>query len=187
MGLRSTLASWAALLWRDVPYGGIQIALYEAVRASFRSFCGGGVALDVWAGAVAGSIAAVVTTPADVLVTRMTAQNPQSYVETRRFMSPWATAKRILAADGLDGLWSGALQRGLYYAPLIAVFFVCYEWAKAAILTPQHAISALASLPGIAWCGSRLLARNVSVRFGTLYPLLFLAPPARPQACRTWM
>jgi hypothetical protein len=63
MGLRSTLASWTGLLWRDVPYSSIQIALYEAVRASFRSFCDGGVALDILAGAVAESIAAVVTTP----------------------------------------------------------------------------------------------------------------------------
>jgi Mitochondrial carrier protein len=184
MGLQSTLASWTALLWRDVPYGGLQIALYEFARTSLRDSLGPGIPSDMLSGAIAGSVAAVLTTPADVLVTRMSAQNPQSYLETRRFMSPWATAVRIIRHEGLQGLTSGAAQRGLYYAPLIAVFFLCYEAAKAALLTPHAAAAVLASLGWVAWCGGRLLTRNASVRFALYLSARALRDRARRKMLR---
>jgi Mitochondrial carrier protein len=146
-GLEGTLASWKAVALRDVPYGGIQIALYEALRPALRAALGAaGTPVDVAAGAAAGLVAAVVTTPADVLVTRMSAQNPQCYLETRAFMSPLATARRMAREpDGLRALWAGAAERGLYYAPLIGVFFAAYEAAKFAILHPRVAVAVLAS------------------------------------------
>lgn len=145
VGLEATLASWRAVLWRDVPYGGLQIGLYEVARSFLSAVCGGGggILLDVFAGASAGLVAAVLTTPADVLVTRMAAQNPQCYLETRSFMSPLATIRRILRDEGPAGVWSGSWQRGLYYAPLIGVFFAIYEATKAAISNPRLLLAML--------------------------------------------
>lgn len=145
-GVQLTIASWKAILWRDVPYGGIQIALYEFFRNIMRQlFRGGGILVDIVAGAVAGLVAAIATTPADVLVTRMAAQNPQCYLETRKFMSPVATFKRVYAEEGVRGVWNGAWERGFYYAPLVGVFFACYEVAKFILMRPRVLLASVNS------------------------------------------
>lgn len=138
-GVQGTIASWEAVLWRDVPYGGLQIAGYEAVRMLLMRFGLCGLALSIVAGAVAGWIAAVVTTPADVLVTRMSTQRPQCYLETKHYMSPIATFTRIWRDEGFAALWTGATHRGLFYMPMIALFFAAYETFKFVIMNPHRA------------------------------------------------
>ena len=135
-GVEGTIASWAAVLWRDVPYGGIQIAGYEFVRLLLAGFGYTGLMLSVAAGAIAGLFAAVVTTPADVLVTRMSTQSPQCYLETHHYMSPSATFVRILKDEGFGALWTGAFHRGMFYMPMIGLFFAAYESFKYAIMNP---------------------------------------------------
>jgi solute carrier family 25 (mitochondrial S-adenosylmethionine transporter), member 26 len=154
-GRESSLLTWQAVLWRDVPYGGIQIALYEYGKqyllnhpAAFGSFLAPGVVADVFTGAVAGAIAAVVTTPADVLVTRLSIQNPQSYLETRRYMDVTSTVRRIVRDEGVLSLFSGYLQRGVYYAPLIGLFFALFESTRGAVSDPSTIIASLVTFQG---------------------------------------
>jgi Mitochondrial carrier protein len=150
-GRQSSLVAWGAVLWRDVPYGGLQIALYEFGRqyvSSHGAVLGvePGVLADVITGAIAGMVAAMLTTPADVLVTRLSVQNPQSYLETRRYMGVWSTLLRIVRDDGVGALFSGVLQRGIYYAPLIGLFFALYEATRNVVADPHTVVVALASL-----------------------------------------
>ncbi|KAK4538450.1 hypothetical protein CDCA_CDCA17G4475 [Cyanidium caldarium] len=134
-------ASWLAVLARDVPYGALQIAFYEQLKIwlvqSPLTRGGNGLLQDVVVGALAGSAAAILTTPADVVVTTLSTQNPQSYLETRSFMGVLSTARRILDERGWRGLYAGALQRGLYYAPLIGIFFAIYEACRYVALHPE--------------------------------------------------
>jgi solute carrier family 25, member 39/40 len=139
------MLSWEAVLWRDVPYGGLQIALYEFGRQYVMThpdfpLLRPGLAADVVVGSFAGMIAAILTTPADVLVTRLSVQNPQSYLETRRYMSVWSTVQRIVNDEGIGGLFAGYLQRGIYYAPLIGLFFSLYEVTTHAVSNPHEII-----------------------------------------------
>lgn len=136
-GVQSTLASWEAVLWRDVPYGGLQIAAYEFLRLSLANAGFAGLFYSVFAGAGAGLLAAVITTPADVLVTRMSTQSPQCYLETKHYMSPIATFRRIIKDEGFHALWTGAFHRGLFYMPMIGLFFAAYESFKHMISNPQ--------------------------------------------------
>lgn len=129
-GKQGMLAAWQAVLWRDVPYGGLQIAGYEGVVTALAGVGCVGLGWSIVAGAVAGLVAAVVTTPADVLVTRMSTQRPQCYLETKRYMSPVATFFRILREEGVSALWAGAVERGLFYMPMIGIFFAAYESFK---------------------------------------------------------
>jgi Mitochondrial carrier protein len=105
-----------------------------------------GLTADVVVGSMAGMIAAVLTTPADVLVTRLSVQNPQSYLETHRYMSVWSTVQRIVNEEGIGGLFAGYLQRGIYYAPLIGLFFSLYEVTRNAVANPHDIIVAIMSL-----------------------------------------
>ena len=136
-GVQSTLASWEAVLWRDVPYGGLQIAAYEFFRLSLANAGFVGLFYSVFAGAGAGLLAAVITTPADVLVTRMSTQSPQCYLETKHYMSPIATFRRIIKDEGFHALWTGAFHRGLFYMPMIGLFFAAYESFKHIISNPE--------------------------------------------------
>lgn len=171
-----TLSSWEAVLWRDVPYGGLQIAGYEAGRIMLAGVGLTGLPLGIVAGAGAGLLAAVLTTPADVLVTRMTTQSPQCYLETKKYMSPIATCKRIVKEEGFSALWTGALHRGLFYMPMIGLFFAAYEWFKFALVNPSVIAAAGSAALGAA---SKVLlsfsARLLPIAQGT-FPmhLLFL-------------
>lgn len=150
-GREASVVSWEAVLWRDVPFGGIQIALYEFGRQYIAThgslgFLHPGTVADIVVGAIAGAIAAVVTTPADVLVTRLSVQNPQSYLETKSYMGVGSTLRRIVQEDGIGGLFAGFLQRGIYYAPLIGLFFALYEATRFVVSDPHVAVAALSSL-----------------------------------------
>ena len=92
-----------------------------------------GLMLSVVSGAIAGLFAAVVTTPADVLVTLMTTQSPQCYLETHHYMSPSAAFVRILKDEGFGVLWTGAFYRGMFYMPMIGLFFAAYTLANAGV------------------------------------------------------
>lgn len=151
-GRRASFVAWQAVLWRDVPYGGMQIGLYEfikqyvALHPGFAGLHDSGLFSDIITGAVAGMVAAVLTTPMDVLVTRLSVQNPQSYLETRRYMGVASTARRLVEEEGVGALFSGFWQRGLYYAPLIGLFFALYETTRGFINDPHAIVVALTSL-----------------------------------------
>ena len=92
-----------------------------------------GIMLSVVAGAIAVLFAAVVTTPADVLLTRMSTRSPQCYLETHHYMSPSAAFVRILKDEGFGSLWTGAFHRGMFYMPMIGLFFAAYTLANACV------------------------------------------------------
>lgn len=147
-GRQASTVAWGAVLLRDVPYGGLQIALYEFGRQLILTHpdatgLSAGVLTDVITGAAAGCLAAMVTTPADVLVTRLSVQNPQCYLETRRYMGVGSTLNRILSEEGFGALFAGVLQRGAYYAPLIGLFFALYEATRGVVADPSALLGSL--------------------------------------------
>ncbi|GAB0489114.1 hypothetical protein MMPV_000330 [Pyropia vietnamensis] len=187
-GLEVTLASWGAVLLRDMPYGAVQIAVYEQVKLAIASSshptvlstlsaavshfssaaaAGAGTGAtaatsaatsalaipgildDVLVGAFAGAIAAVLTTPMDVLVTRVAVQAPRCDLDTRRYAGVRSVLGRLLAEEGPGALWSGWLQRGLFYAPLIGLFFTLYEGTRFAVVHPQVITDVVVAAEGL--------------------------------------
>ena len=78
-------------------------------------------------GALSGGLAAVVTTPFDVMKTRMMTA-PQG-----RSVSMTMVAFSILKHEGPLGLFKGAVPRFFWIAPLGAMNFAGYELARKAI------------------------------------------------------
>lgn len=70
--VRLLLLSWVAILCRDMPFAGLQIALFDVFKGLLAGLDDLGVSIFVqralW-GALAGGTAAVITTPFDVLTT----------------------------------------------------------------------------------------------------------------------
>eukprot|EP00168_Porphyra_purpurea_P004558 TRINITY_DN1548_c0_g1_i9.p1 TRINITY_DN1548_c0_g1~~TRINITY_DN1548_c0_g1_i9.p1 ORF type:complete len:531 (-),score=189.20 TRINITY_DN1548_c0_g1_i9:345-1937(-) len=190
-GVENTLASWGAVLLRDMPYGAVQIAVYEQIKlaiaasahptvlstlsaaassvssaaaagagasasaASAAAAAAGsvvatpGILDDVLVGAFAGAIAAVLTTPMDVLVTRVAVQAPRCDLDTRSYAGVRSVLARLLAEEGPAALWSGWLQRGLFYAPLIGLFFTLYEGTRYTVVHPQVLTDAVVAAEGL--------------------------------------
>ncbi|KAG7992956.1 hypothetical protein I3843_02G153600 [Carya illinoinensis] len=127
-GLKGFFRGTGATLCREVPFYVAGMGLYAESKKAVQQLLGRD--LEPWetiaVGALSGGLAAVVTTPFDVMKTRMmTAQGrsiPMSMV-----------AISILRREGPLGLFKGAVPRFFWIAPLGAMNFAGYELARKAV------------------------------------------------------
>ncbi|KAE9611408.1 putative mitochondrial carrier protein [Lupinus albus] len=127
-GLKGFFRGTGATLCREVPFYVAGMGLYAESKKGFQKLLGR--ELEAWetiaVGALSGGLAAVVTTPFDVMKTRMMTAQGQSVSMTVIVVS-------ILRHEGPLGLFKGALLRFFWIAPLGAMNFAGYELAKKAM------------------------------------------------------
>ncbi|CAH8289145.1 unnamed protein product [Eruca vesicaria subsp. sativa] len=125
-----------ATLCREVPLYVVGMGLYAESKKMVAQALGR--ELEAWetiaVGAVSGGIAAVVTTPFDVMKTRMMTATPG------RPISMSMVAISILSHEGPLGLFKGAVPRFFWVAPLGAMNFAGYELAKKAMQKNEEAL-----------------------------------------------
>ncbi|CAM8957946.1 unnamed protein product [Rhodiola kirilowii] len=128
-GLKAFFRGTGATLCREIPFYVAGMGLYTESKKVVQKIIGR--QLEPWeivvVGAVSGGLAAVTTTPFDVIKTRMmiaTGGSPES-------MS--AIALSILRQEGPLGLFKGAVPRFFWVAPLGAMNFAGYELARKAL------------------------------------------------------
>ena len=128
-GRARTARSWVGAFIRDVPFGGLQIAIFEGVKTFIVSSPDidldvNTLTAEVLIGSLGGLIGALVTVPGDVIITKVTTQ-PDGPAD-----APPAgivgTAQQIYAERGLDGFFDGAAARVLYWTPGIGIFLALY-------------------------------------------------------------
>lgn len=127
-GLKGFFRGTGATLCREVPFYVAGMGLYAESKKGVQKLLGR--ELEAWetiaVGALSGGLAAVVTTPFDVMKTRMmTAQG--------RSVSMSIVAFSILRHEGPLGLFKGAVPRFFWIAPLGAMNFAGYELARKAM------------------------------------------------------
>ncbi|XP_021754173.1 uncharacterized protein LOC110719529 [Chenopodium quinoa] len=130
-GLRSLYAGWGAVLCRNIPHSIIKFYTYESLKQMLMSshpptkqpstlqtlLCGG----------LAGSTAALFSTPFDVVKTRLQTQMPGS---TQKYHSIFNTLQDICEHEGVRGLYRGLIPRLAMYMSQGALFFASYEFLK---------------------------------------------------------
>ncbi|XP_024975417.1 calcium-binding mitochondrial carrier protein SCaMC-1 [Cynara cardunculus var. scolymus] len=128
-GLRGFFRGTGATLCREVPFYVAGMGLYGESKKVVQRILGR--ELEPWetiaVGAISGGLAAVTTTPFDVMKTRMMTA-PQG-----RPVSMSMVALSILQHEGPLGLFKGAVPRFFWIAPLGAMNFAGYELMKNAI------------------------------------------------------
>jgi len=124
---------WAGLvptLARDVPFSGIYWTLYEYMKYKTSKLTGlnPGFLLHFSSGAIAGSIAAGVTIPVDVIKTRvqMEVDIHNTGVKKNLFQAVQSIAKE----EGIAGLTKGIVPRVVRVAPMCAITISSYELLK---------------------------------------------------------
>ncbi|KAK4528189.1 hypothetical protein GAYE_SCF53G6124 [Galdieria yellowstonensis] len=134
-GISGFYAGYGATLLRDIPYTMLEFGLYEQLKRLFRGIYKKDSLpppIEWLLGGLAGGCTGFLTTPFDVLKTRlMTAQHT-----TRQEM--WPLFQSIIRRDGLPGLFCGSLTRVFWLIPFTAVFFGVHEASKRAIIRWKH-------------------------------------------------
>ncbi|KAI0010609.1 mitochondrial carrier [Xylariaceae sp. FL0662B] len=134
---RELYRGWGITVMREVPFTVIQFPLWEALKAwgrGRRKMYGGGggggggaVVVDVSAaesalyGSIAGAAAAGITTPLDVLKTRVMLSKEKEKVFT--------VLRSLLANHGIRPFFAGIGPRVMWISAGGAIFLGSYQWA----------------------------------------------------------
>nr|XP_060637104.1 probable mitochondrial glutathione transporter SLC25A39 [Anolis sagrei ordinatus] len=135
-GWLSLWRGWGPTLLRDVPFSALYWFNYELVKDWLCSqFC-----LDkatfmtsFAAGALSGTVAAILTLPFDVVKTqRQIELGDMETVKanTPRSSSTWLLMQKIRADSGTRGLFAGFMPRVIKVAPACAIMISTYEFGK---------------------------------------------------------
>jgi len=136
-GLKGFYQGYIGQIARDIPFRAIQLLSYEELRWRYRQWKKVSSVEDLsnvenlLVGLVAGSFTAAVTTPLDVLKTRLMTQ-PMS---TGGHWAAWNCARQLFQQEGLPAFWKGLGPRVFYIGPSGAIFFVVYEGMKKILCT----------------------------------------------------
>jgi hypothetical protein len=125
-GRKNTFDAWLAGLFRDIPHGSIQIAVFEfskiLVVNSAADIDVNTLFSEALLGGFGGALGAFVSTPSDVVVVNvMTSMNDEG--ETK---SPKDILAKIWNEDGVNGLFSGFAERVSYWAIAVGIFLSAY-------------------------------------------------------------
>ncbi|MEW5306128.1 MAG: hypothetical protein WDW36_008618 [Sanguina aurantia] len=129
-GMRSMYKGLPAALTRSALYGGIRLGLYGPIKELLAGQeCR---KLNLWdkivAGSLSGGIAAVVTSPLELIKTRL-------QVKGGAHVTSAAIVKHVVATEGIVGLWRGAVPGMVRAAALTASQCATYDEVKRMILT----------------------------------------------------
>lgn len=126
---RELYRGWGITILREVPFTVIQFPLWEALKSysrGRRTTGGGAQQADVSAGesalygSVSGGVAAAVTTPLDVLKTRVMLSSERQRV--------WDVVRGILRQHGVRPFFAGIGPRVMWISIGGAVFLGSYQW-----------------------------------------------------------
>lgn len=145
-GVRGFFAGYGSLIVRELPFDAIQFPLYELLKVQWSKRTRTGT-LETWqqsaCGSMAGGFAAAVTTPFDVVKTRLMTQGAATSGSTA--VVPYKGVvdglTRIAREEGFGALFSGIAPRVVWISVGGAVFFGSYEAARKALLPHFSALS----------------------------------------------
>eukprot|EP00189_Rhodosorus_marinus_P004299 CAMPEP_0113962074 /NCGR_PEP_ID=MMETSP0011_2-20120614/5696_1 /TAXON_ID=101924 /ORGANISM="Rhodosorus marinus" /LENGTH=317 /DNA_ID=CAMNT_0000973853 /DNA_START=105 /DNA_END=1058 /DNA_ORIENTATION=+ /assembly_acc=CAM_ASM_000156 len=127
-GVRGLYTGFGSLVIREMPFDLIEFPLYEYLKVVWARH-NGDKPLATWqtalCGSAAGGFAAGVTTPLDVVKTRLMLQE-----QPGKYSGVWDALKKISAEEGVQVLASGIVPRVLWISLGGFIFFGGYEASK---------------------------------------------------------
>ncbi|KAM7257341.1 hypothetical protein ACFE04_013082 [Oxalis oulophora] len=133
-GFGAFYASYSTTVLMNAPFMAVHFSTYESAKKGLMEISPESVnderlIVHATAGAAAGAAAAVVTTPLDVIKTRLQCQGVRG-CDRYASGSLWDVGKSIIKKDGYRGLMRGWVPRMLFHAPAAAICWSTYEAGK---------------------------------------------------------
>ncbi|KAI6161744.1 mitochondrial carrier domain-containing protein [Pisolithus thermaeus] len=132
-GLAAFYVSYPTTLMMSVPFTAAQFTVYEQVKRLLNPRGEYSPSSHVIAGALAGGVAAGVTTPLDVAKTLLQTRGTSQDSELRRVRGMWDAFRIVWTRDGMKGFFRGMSPRMLTHMPSNALCWLSYEFFKVAI------------------------------------------------------
>jgi len=145
-GPRALYISLPTTLLMNIPYAGVMVAANESLKEVLgdRGFQPG-FGMFLISGAGAGGMAAAITTPLDVVKTRLQTQDVltgdlKSSNNIVRYKGAFDTVRRILAEEGAKAFFKGLKPRLALHMPAAAISWTTYEMMKTLLSNtfPSH-------------------------------------------------
>jgi len=122
-------------LWRDVPFSGLYWAGFEIIKSRLQSDSSplpplAPITTSFIAGALSGTMSALVTQPFDVLKTRRQVFTPSpdcSPAALTHRASTLPLAMHVIKTEGWGALFAGVVPRCGKVAPACGLMIACYE------------------------------------------------------------
>ncbi|KAE9402334.1 mitochondrial carrier [Gymnopus androsaceus JB14] len=142
-GIRGFYRGFGITVMREIPFTSIQFPLYELLKLRASGFLGRKPLYAHEAaicGSIAGGFAAAITTPLDVLKTRIMLDmrvHPLSILQETTQHSPSAFMRfhTIYAQEGMKALFAGVVPRTMWISAGGAVFLGVYEWVAGGLIS----------------------------------------------------
>jgi solute carrier family 25 S-adenosylmethionine transporter 26 len=139
-GRENLLGSWSASLLRDIPMGSVQLAIFESAKTFVISSPSinldvGSLSSEALFGCIGGSIAAFITTPADVITTISINSLSDPNLAEYRGKTPMEVLQMLNAEGGIAAVFTGWFERTLYWTPAIGIFLSIYCSSRQFALT----------------------------------------------------
>ncbi|XP_043696454.1 mitoferrin-like [Telopea speciosissima] len=133
-GLRAFYASYRTTIVMNAPFTAVHFATYEAVKKVLNEVSPENareerLLVHITAGGAAGALAGAVTTPLDVVKTRLQCQGVGG-ADTFGSSSIRMALKQIVSKEGPQALLQGLKPRILFHAPAAAICWSTYEAMK---------------------------------------------------------
>ncbi|XP_057950641.1 uncharacterized protein LOC131145520 isoform X2 [Malania oleifera] len=134
-GFKGLYAGYWSTLARDVPFAGIMVTFYEALKdwteygkqklISNPEYHANSSVEGLVLGGLAGGFSAYLTTPLDVIKTRMQVQG-----STLRYNGWLDAICQIWMVEGTKGMFRGSIPRIMWYIPASALTFMAVEFLR---------------------------------------------------------
>ncbi|ODV84642.1 hypothetical protein CANARDRAFT_8621 [[Candida] arabinofermentans NRRL YB-2248] len=135
---------YKATLVRDLPFSALQFAFYEKFREWSFGLSGKkqdeenlSLTLELGTGAAAGGLAGVITTPLDVIKTRMQTQSVSTGGEVLNSSSILKSLRSLYQNQGVVGLFSGVGPRLVWTSVQSSVMLLLYQISLRALTTGE--------------------------------------------------
>ncbi|KAF2399825.1 mitoferrin-1 [Trichodelitschia bisporula] len=138
-GFSAFYVSYPTTLCMTVPFTAIQFMAYESTSKILNPTGRYDPYTHCFAGALAGGVAAGITTPLDVIKTLLQTRGTATETELRNIKGLFDAAKILKAREGYKGFFRGLKPRIVTTMPSTAICWSGYEMAKAFFIRRNEA------------------------------------------------
>ena len=124
-GLRFLYTGWSGCVGREVVFGSIFFSTRHLIQRRFEASRGAEATKmeRYWAGLISGTLASFMTTPFDVMKTRMQSIN----IMGGEKLSMGTVFLSLVRTEGARALWKGVVPRLLAVPSHLSFFYLCFE------------------------------------------------------------